>query len=60
MDERVWKVIEQISDGTRLKLFRTSPRAHAGLANLEILELESLTENAATLHASPAAVSSGV
>ena len=49
----VWEVIEQISDelgqmGHGCNYSGHPLGANAGLANLEILEVESLTENAAT------------
>ena len=59
MGKRVWEVIEQISDelspmGHGCNYSGHPLGANAGLANLEILEVESLTENAAT----PARISS--
>ncbi len=59
MGMRVWEVIEQISDergpmGHGCNYSGHPLRENAGPANLEILEVESLTENAAT----PARISS--
>ena len=59
MGERVWEVIEQIADelgpiGHGCNYSGHPLGANAGLANLEIPEVESLTENAAT----PARISS--
>jgi len=53
MGERVWEVIEQISDELGPMGHGCNYSGHplgenAGPANLEILEVESLTENAAT------------
>ena len=59
MGERVWEVIEQIADelgpiGHGCNYSGHPLWANTGLANLEILEVESLTENATT----PARISS--
>ena len=60
-----WEVIEQISDelgpmGHGCNYSGHPIGANAGLANLEILELENLTENVRDLRVSPVAISPSV
>ena len=61
----VWEVIEQISDELGLMGHDCNYSGHplvanAGLANLEILEWENLTENVRDRCASPVAISPSV